>query len=323
VPSRRTLVAAEPPAFRGLTRNGLRRPEPSDNGDGKKAGSGASQAVKVIASVAANLALFTALLYFFGFLYTQTFFSYFRVHYTMLGQTTDEILARGAIGLHLPIGAAAGAGLALFGIVRLARFLLPERIWATLLRIGTPVAMIVGLALIGVAVPVVLDPGLLRDYYPGLPGLALAVGVVLVVVGWRRLVPGKHNPAFLVAEWITTYLLVAFGLFWAVSNYSAQVGVREAFNTASGIPALPAVTLYSARSLNLEADGVQQVVCGQADAAYKYRYSGLKLLLQSGGQYVFVPANWQASSGVSFVVPRSDSLRVEFAPARTSPSGTC
>jgi hypothetical protein len=305
-----------------LTRNGLRRPEPSDSGDEKKAGSGASQALKVIASLAANLALFTALLYFFGLLYTQTFFSYFRVHYTVLGQTTEEILARGAFGLHLPIGAAAGAGLALFGIVRLARFLLPERIWATLLRIGTPIAMIVGLALIGTAIPVVLDPELLRDY-PGLPGLALAVGVVLVVVGWRQLVPGKHGPAFLVAEWIITYLLVAFGLFWAVSDYSAQVGVREAFNTASRIPALPAVTLYSARSLNLEADGVQQVVCGQADAAYKYRYSGLKLLLQSGGQYVFVPASWRVSTGVSFVIPRSDSLRLEFAPARTSPSGTC
>jgi hypothetical protein len=55
----------------------------------------------------------------------------------------------------------------------------------------------------------------------------------------------------------------------------------------------------------------------------KYRYSGLKLLLQSGNQYVFVPANWRASSGVSFIVPRTDSLRLEFAPAKANPARTC
>ncbi len=304
---------------RGVTRTGLRPPGP---GAAEKAGSGPSQALKIIASAAANLALFTALLYFFGLLYTQTFFGYFRVHYTVLGQTTEEILARGAVGLHLPIGAAAVTGLALFGLTRLARFLLPQRMWAAVLRIGTPVATVTGLALVGTTVPVVLEPALLDDH-PGLPGLAFAAGVVLTVVGWRRLVPGRHVPAFLVAEWIVTYVLVAFGLFWAVSDYSGEVGVTEAFATASRIPTMPAVTLYSARSLNLEAPGVRQVVCGQADAAYKYRYSGLKLLLQSGGQYVFVPANWQVSSGVSFVLPRSDSLRLEFAPARSKPSGTC
>ncbi|MEU8633032.1 hypothetical protein AB0C38_12745 [Amycolatopsis sp. NPDC048633] len=319
---RRTLVTAGSSPRRGVARHGLRRPEPGDGGAEKEAGSGASQALKVIASVAANLALSTALLYFFGLIYTQKFFDYFQVHYTVLGQTTEEILARGAFGLHLPIGAAAGLGLALFGLVRLAHFLLPERIRATLLRVGTPIATVAGLVLIGTAIPVVLGPAPFRDH-SGRPGLAVAVGVVLAVAGWRRLFPGKHVAAFRVAEWIVTYVLVAFGLFWAVSDYSAQTGVREAFTTAARIPAMPAVTLYSARSLNLEAGGVRQVVCREPDAAYKYRYSGLKLLLQSGGQYVFVPANWQVSSGVSFVVPRSDSLRLEFAPARTRPGETC
>lgn len=301
-------------------RYGLRRPEPEDGVARTKAG--ASQALKVIASVAANLALSSALLYFFGLVYTQRFFGYFGVHYTVLDQTAEEILARGAFGLHLPIGAAAGIGLVLFGVVRLAQFLLPDRIRARLRRFGAPIATIAGLALVGVTVPVVVDPNLF-DFYPGSPGLAFAVGVVLAVVGWRRLVPGEHAPAFLVAEWITTYLLVAFGLFWAVSDYSAQVGVREAFTTAARIPAMPAVTVYSERSLNLEVDGVRQVVCGQPDAAYKYRYTGLKLLLQSGGQYVLVTARWRASNGVSFVIPRSDSLRLEFAPPGARQSGGC
>lgn len=309
------------PAVSGtVRRTGLRRPAPVDGAARTKAG--ASQAGKVIASVAANLALSSALLYFFGLVYTQKFFGYFRVHYTVLDQTSDEILARGAFGLHLPIGAAAGIGLGSFAVVRLARILLPDRIRARLARFGPPFATIAGPALVGVTVPEVLgvDP---FGFHAGLPGLAFAVGMVLAVVGWRRLTPGEHAPAFLVAEWITTYLLVAFGLFWAVSDYSAQVGVREAFATAARISAMPAVTVYSERGLSLEADGVRQVVCGQPEAVYRYRYTGLKLLLQSGGQYVFVTARWRTSDGVSFVVPRSAALRLEFAPPGTRPSGTC
>lgn len=106
------------------------------------------------------------------------------MHYTVLDQTSDEILARGAFGLHLPIGAAAGIGLGSFAVVRLARFLLPDRIRARLARFGPPFATIAGLALVGVTVPEVLgvDP---FGLHAGLPGLAFAVGVVLAVVGWR------------------------------------------------------------------------------------------------------------------------------------------
>nr|WP_232328389.1 hypothetical protein [Kibdelosporangium sp. MJ126-NF4]CEL21227.1 hypothetical protein [Kibdelosporangium sp. MJ126-NF4]CTQ96206.1 hypothetical protein [Kibdelosporangium sp. MJ126-NF4] len=319
--SRRTTIVTSP-ARRGLLRNGLRRPQPGGKNDKNKGGSGPSQALKVIASVAANLTLLTALLYYFGYLYTQKFFSYFHVHYTLLGQTTDEILARGVDGMLVPFAAAAGTGLLLFGLFRVARFLLPEPVWATALRISTPIAVVTGLALIGIVIPVVGNPEPFRDH-PGLPGLALALGVVLVVTGWRRLVPGRHGSTFLITEWIITYLLATVALFWAVADYSARVGLREAYNHAARIPALPAVVLYSARSLNLEADGVRQVVCAQTDAAYKHRYSGLKLLLQSGGQYVFVPTNWRASTGVSFVIPRTDSLRLEFGPPMAVPGRTC
>jgi hypothetical protein len=48
-----------------------------------------------VASVLANVTLLTALLFYFGFVYTQRFFAYFGVHYTLLGQSLDEILARG------------------------------------------------------------------------------------------------------------------------------------------------------------------------------------------------------------------------------------
>lgn len=270
---------------------------------------GRSRALKVVAAAAANVTLFTALLYYFGLLYTQIFFNYFRVHYTLLGQTADEILARGVDGVLLPVAGAAGAGLVVLGVVRFLRSRLSEQAWATLLRVGTPAATVVGLALIAVTVPIALDPGPFRQY-AGLPGVGLALGVVLLVLSWRR--RGA-------AEWLVTYVLVVFALFWAATDYSREVAIRRAFETAAQLPTRPAATLYSAQSLNLA--GVQQVVCTQPDAAYQYRYTGLKLLLQSGDQYVLVPATWQRSGGATFVLPRTDSLRLEFTPAGTRATG--
>jgi len=285
-----------------------------------------ARALKVVASVAANITLFTALLYYFGLLYTQVFFNYFHVHYTLLGQTADEILARGVDGLLLPVAGAAGAGLVVIGIIRLLRLRLPEQMWLTLLRVCTPIAAAMGLALVGVVVPIAINPAPFREY-AGLPGLGLALGVVLLVFSWRQWISatntGRHATRLTLAEWLVTYLLVTFGLFWAVGDYSREVGVRRAYETAALLPARPAATLYSAQSLNLTADGIRQATCSQPEAAYKYRYTGLKLLLQSGGQYVFVPTNWRASSGAAIVIPRTDALRLEFTPAGSRPAGTC
>lgn len=49
---------------------------------------------------------------------------------------------------------------------------------------------------------------------------------------------------------------------------------------------------------------------------------GLKLVLQSGGQYFFLPAGWTTAGGAALVLPRTDALRLEFTDAsRPAPSG--
>lgn len=284
-----------------------------------------ARAVRVIASVAANTTLFTALLYFFGLLYTQVYFAYFRVHYTLLDQSVPEILMRGVNGLLLPLGGVGFTCLVVLGALRVLLMRLSERAWARVLRVCAPVATAVGVVLVGAAAFIAPDPAPYRDL-AGLPGLGLAVGVLLLVFAGRRWGWGggaRLGPWFGVAEWLVTYLLVAFGLFWAAGDYSNGVGIREGARMEASLSSRPTATVYSARSLNLRAAGVREVVCGEADTAYRYRYTGLKLLLQSGGQYVFVQEDWRRSTGTSFVIPRSDALRLEFTPPRTPPPKTC
>jgi hypothetical protein len=73
--------------------------------------------------------------------------------------------------------------------------------------------------------------------------------------------------------------------------------------------------VYSAKSLSLNAPGVRETRCQDPDAAYRFRYDGLKLVLQSGDQYLFLPAGWSPRDGVAILMPRSDSLRLELVPA--------
>ncbi|MCE7000230.1 hypothetical protein LZG04_36260 [Saccharothrix sp. S26] len=287
---------------------------------------GPARALRIMASVVANTTLLTALLYFFGLVATQVFFAHFRVHYTLLSQTPDEILARGADGLFLPL---AGIAIGVLAVTFLARYLrtrLSARQWSAFLRACTPVAAVLGLALLAVTLPITVDPEPFRAY-PGLPGLGFAVGIVLLAFAWRRWSltagRGRKGAAFGVAESVAAFLLVSIGLFWAVGDYSSAVGTRRGFEVEARVPGMPGVVLYSEQSLTLSGEGVRQVACAGPDTAYKYRYDGLKLLLQSGGQYVFLPATWHSSAGTAFVVPRTDSLRLEFGPPGSTPPPAC
>jgi hypothetical protein len=52
---------------------------------------------------------------------------------------------------------------------------------------------------------------------------------------------------------------------------------------------------------------------------YRFRYTGLRLIVRSGGKYFLVPAGWSSQNGASaFVIPDGDDFRLEFQPGSTS-----
>lgn len=286
--------------------------------------SGPARALKVVGSVLANATLLTALVFHFGFLYTQVYFAHFGVHYTVLGESTDIILVRGVDGIYIPLAVLSASALVVLCAIRYLRARLAERTWQAILRVCTPIAAITGVVLVGAAVVIAIDPRPFEDY-AGLPGMSFAAGVLLLIFTWRRVMAGVADgtSGTAVAEWVITFVLVSVGLFWAVSDYSSAVGVRRASETEAAVPARPHVLLFSAKSLNLAANGVAEVECARPESAYRYRYDGLKLLLQSGNQYVLLPAGWTSSDGTAIVLPRSDQVRLEFTAAATPPGDAC
>ena len=80
------------------------------------------------------------------------------------------------------------------------------------------------------------------------------------------------------------------------------------------LPTSTTVVLRSERSLGIDAPGVRQLRCSGDKSAYPYRYEGLVLVIQSADQYVLLPREWTPQNGVALVIPRTDSIHLEFIP---------
>jgi hypothetical protein len=267
--------------------------------------------------------LLTALLYYFGWSHAYYFFNYFGVDSSLLGFTPADYLQRSVDALFVPMTVAASAALlALWGhAVLRARISAGYRPRA--LRVLVPAMTIVGFTLAAGGLLSVFVTTVLSRYLAAAP-LSLALGVVLLqyavrlrrllTVGRQKSGSAKTSEWAAVGEWAAVFAVVGLSLFWAANDYAAGVGRSRAMDFVSHLPTYPNVVVYSARSLSLNARGVNEVRCKDPQAAYRFRYDGLKLVLQSGNEYLFVPGDW-ALDRIAIVIPRNDSLRLEFYPA--------
>ena len=101
---------------------------------------------------------------------------------------------------------------------------------------------------------------------------------------------------------------------WAANDYAASVGRGRAVRFAASLDYQPTAVLYSERDLALHEPGVRQLRCAVGKSGYAYRYEGLVLVIQSAGQYVLIPRSWTPTTGVALVLPRTNSIRLEFVP---------
>ncbi|MEU6155769.1 hypothetical protein ABZ816_37860 [Actinosynnema sp. NPDC047251] len=252
---------------------------------------------KVLASigqVVAPTTVATGLMFFFGWSHAFWFFDYFGVHASTLELSVHDYLIRSVNGLFVPLVVGALAVSALLWLGK-------RDFTARWLTIG---ATALGVLLTAVGLVNVFGWRLFAVHF-AVPPLCLAAGVLLLA----------HNgKARGVAVWTAAFVMITLSLFWAVNDYSAAVGVAQARAVQAELPTYPEAVLYSAKSLNLRVSGVRETDYGTPDAAYRYRYDGLKLVVRSGGQYLFLPASWAPGSGVAVLVPRTDSVRVEFGP---------
>jgi hypothetical protein len=294
--------------------------------------SASGRVLHLLGKLVAPAAALTALMYYFGLLHAYWFFKRFGVDYSVMGLTPQDYFLRSADGLFVPLMACGAVGLAGLWCWRLVPAMGADPVRALMTRLLPPVGSVVGLSLVLVALMALPQPAFL-DEPLGVPGLALACGVVTLAAasraGWARRAGGRPRPRssgpseVAIAEWAAVFLLVSAGLFWAAGDYSAAVGTRRGNDVIAALPAWPDVVLYSEKSLNLALPEVHMQRCVDTEAAFVYRYDGLKLIVQSGSRLLLLPARWTDSTGTAIVIPYNDSVRLEFTRPAASRGRSC
>ena len=274
---------------------------------------------QLVGSVVAPTTLLTALLFYFGWAHAYWFFRHFGLDITLLGLTTQDFLMRSVDALFVPLTVLLSVGLVLlWAHSRMALFFAGPAARSRLRRSAIAVT-IAGLILFGIGMAGILVRALQETYHVALP-LSLGTGTLLLLFA-SRLHRRSDAPAVAAAGMRSTplleatgaFLLVALSLFWAATNYAADVGCTRARQYEGRFRTEPEAILYSKERLRLEAPGVQEVSCAQPEGGYRFRYEGLRLMLRSAGQYFFLPESWSPSDGVAIIVPEGDSVRLEFA----------
>lgn len=292
----------------------------------ERAAAALPELTKVLGAVVAPTSMVTALLYFFGWSHAYWFFHYLGVDSSLLGFGTTDYLMRSIDALFVPMTVAAVGGLAVLWGHTLLRSRLAAGARPRLLPRLLPVMAGTGLVLAFGGLWSAVTHTFLSDII-GLAPLCLAGGVCLLVYTLRLRPhlagtppPGPTVRAF---EWVMVFVLVGLCVFWAEVDYSAAAGQTRARQFVAELPAQPPVVLYSEKDLGLAGPGITVTRCQDPRAAYPFRYDGLRLVTQPGNQYLLLPAAWSVHDGVAILLPRTDSVRLEFTPIASTTRPAC
>ncbi|MCD2196139.1 hypothetical protein LQ327_22460 [Actinomycetospora endophytica] len=288
---------------------------------------------QTFAAVIAPTTVITALLFYFGRLHAQALTRYFGVSFTVFDFTTQDYLVRSADGLFVPLTFAASLVLVSL-VLRRGYLLLPPTVRDPVGAVLIPVLTVVGLGMLVVSLLIAWG-SIAADSAPELGGLMLCAGslaLLWALRSWgRRTGPSLEGPASSPttrgAEYVVGFVLVSVGLFWAINSYAIGVGTGRAEQIESDLGASPDLVLLSRGRLGMQAPGITETVCSDPginpESSFRFRYTGLKYVLQSGNYYLLLPATWSHDSGPAFVVARSDSLQLQFYPPGQGVQLTC
>lgn len=277
--------------------------------------------VELVALVLAPTTIVTALAFYFGWVLTNARASYFGVDASALGFTTQDYLLRSADALFVPLGTVFVLALGLLWLHVVAMRQMGDRRRREWLRIAALVEVAAGavlfvLGVIGVFWPLSFSPHyLFASAAPGLGIILLTHGLYVLGRIDRVERPGLRpaGDARLRAAAVGLVLLiVVLSGFWTASKYADALGRGRGERLAAALSSRPQVTVYTPRRLELAGDGVVERPLRGEDLAYRYRYSGLRLLIRSGGKYFLLPENWTRGNGAAIVLADSPDYRFEF-----------
>ncbi|WP_049565605.1 hypothetical protein [Nonomuraea sp. SBT364] len=276
--------------------------------------------LELIATIVAPLSLAIALLYYFGLMRSASFYAYFGVEESALGFTTVDYVRQSIDVLASPLIIFGGATLALLiihaGFNRVAT--------DDTVSSGTMMKRIVGVGTVSASLVLaaIVLPWPLYLQFP-----LIAIGLVLLeylaaMIDTYRAKVGKYR--FFIGFPLgirrgLAALVVAVLLLVMSADVAKRQGQELARDFLANTAKMPYVTVYSEKELQISGPGVQAFNLDQLkykNAAYHYRYTGLRLLARPPKKWVILPAGWTRNEMRAFVLEDSKAMRVDFGAVR-------
>lgn len=270
------------------------------------------RSLRGVGSIVAPTTLLTALLFYFGWVYTDAQSRYLGIDVSLLGFSTRDYLLRSLDPAFLPLlgllVAALGFHWAHGAILRWVDRGLPAVF--LMASVGAGAVLLAG----SVLSALVRSDGGNNTITP--LGVMLGI-VVLSYSAWvgaarRRRAHDAEPAAGSPVRRVILLLLLAVTLFWEVSLYADARGHRAGEDVVAGLGCLPDAVAYSDHRLFLGGKGVTEEPLGDPGQPEGFRYHGLKLLLHANGGYFLLPSSWSRADARTIVLPDDAVQRLEF-----------
>ncbi|OON72953.1 hypothetical protein GBW32_17330 [Streptomyces tsukubensis] len=110
--------------------------------------------------------------------------------------------------------------------------------------------------------------------------------------------------------------IVVAGLFlmWAVALVAGDLGRADAHGDEHRIVRRVAVVVLSTDRLSMSGSPSLHSEDLGARTHYRYRYTGLRLLVERSGRYYLLPLDWTRATGTTYIIQDDDSIRLELLP---------
>ncbi|MEW6402658.1 MAG: hypothetical protein AB1649_12715 [Chloroflexota bacterium] len=268
-------------------------------------------------------ALTVTLLYYFGWVRTRALYAAFGIDQSLLQFSTQDYLLRstqislGALSMFLTVL------LALLWIhYGLTRMRARESPWfarsvlliclAGLVLIVTSYVWphdLVGNQAVSILIPLFWTAGVGMTLY----GLSLYAGT-------KTVRDSKGNETHLIQTlppWLCNWsiglacALMLVGTFSVVSIAANMEGRARAAAIMADPGIQPEIVVFSKIPLMLQSPDIIVEQIGDDTETFRYKYSGLYLLVRSGDKYFLIPGSWTSGKFYSVILTESDGIRIE------------
>ncbi|GGQ09318.1 hypothetical protein [Streptomyces roseolilacinus] len=262
--------------------------------------------------VIAQASFIAALMFYVGVIYTSAYYGHFHLSPFSLGLGFAEFVLQSLNLMTFPVLVGAVVLLVVVAVGGRWPRQAPPAGLARVTSLGTALAARSHLVVVvaGLLLLVLWWQWQLLLPYRWAGPLLVAVGLLLGEA--RR--ADADRPRGLRDAAVSVLAAAAF-LLWTVTLAAAQLGERNARNDAREVVERTGLVVYSvqrlgirSRSPELRFDDLGQGV------HFRYRYTGLRLVVAREGRYYAVPVGWRAKTDHVYVIREADDVRVELTP---------